>query len=78
MQFSRSERSFMSQKFIEIADCLWYKVAELEIELCEIFVNEMSIKLWKSRKNCSFWSLSDLNQSLQWWCIMNSSAFSEM
>jgi hypothetical protein len=33
--FLRFERSFMSQKFIEITDCLWYEVAELEIEWCE-------------------------------------------
>jgi hypothetical protein len=32
---SKSERLLMSQKFIENADCLWYRVAELEVELCK-------------------------------------------
>ncbi len=45
MFFSRSEKSLMSQKFIENTDCLWYEVAWLEIEWCE------SIYEWIINKN---------------------------
>jgi hypothetical protein len=43
--FSRSERSLVSQKFIEIADHLWYEVAELEIEWCKSICEWTSIKV---------------------------------
>ena len=60
MSFLRFKRLFVSQKFIENADYLWYEVAWLRVEWCK------SIHEWivnKSYQNLKRTAASEVSQT---------------